>query len=105
MDWNKDGNVDILSGCYWTDGKDGGHIQILAGTGPMEFAKAASLQDAAGEPLQNYVFDDDKDLKQTLTICTQQHAVDYDADGDLDLVVGCFGEVEFERFPDGILVI
>lgn len=36
MDWNGDGHRDILSGCYWTEGADAGHIQWLAGSGSLD---------------------------------------------------------------------
>lgn len=92
MDWDNDGRLDILSGCYWTEGADGAHIQILLGQGGLNFAPAQALLNAEGKPLLNSDLPGgSNDPNITDNICTQQHAVDYDGNGVLDLVVGSFG--------------
>lgn len=92
MDWDNDGRLDILSGCYWTEGAPAAHIQILTGKGGLEFSAAQALLNADGKPLENNQLPDgNNDANITSNICTHQHAVDYDGDGTLDLVVGSFG--------------
>ncbi len=92
MDWDNDGRLDILSGCYWTEGANAGHIQILLGRGGLNFAPAQPLLNAEGKPLENRDLPEGRrDPNITDNICTHQHAVDYNGNGVLDLVVGSFG--------------
>ena len=94
MDWNQDRKLDILSGCYWTDGAKAGQIQILIGKGGNDFEESVSLENILGKPLENVEVSEGV-RAETKAICTQQHAADYDNDGDLDLIVGCFSQQFF----------
>jgi hypothetical protein len=96
VDWNRDGHLDILSGCYWTEGAQAGHIYILYGEGGLSFSPAEPLLNEEGKPLENILISKedyesgDGGDRITEAICTHQFAVDLDGDGDLDIVNGCF---------------
>ena len=108
MDFTGDGIADILSGCYWSQDENkpngnpqAGYLTILAGTEDGNFEEALPLTDSDGNPLINIKLTKEQEENyvgsniELGNICTSQHAVDYDGDGDLDLVTGCFGSSFF----------
>lgn len=111
MDIDGDGDLDILSGSYSRMDKDmAGLFQVLYGNKDGTFRKAEVLKGTDGEPL--IIPTKNKD-QLTEKICTRPFAVDWDGDGNLDLVVGnfagtfyCFkgeGKGKFAPTPEPIL--
>ena len=102
MDFTGDGINDILSGCYRSTDESkpdsnphAGYLVVLTGTDEGGFEEAVPCVDSNGDPLLNVRLTKDQEenydssnIKMS-NICTAQHAVDYDGDGDLDLVTGC----------------
>ena len=110
MDIDGDGHRDILSGSYSRMEQEmAGLFQVLYGKADGTFRQAEVLKGTDGEPLIIPVR-----MKQPMTenICTRPFAVDWDADGHLDLVVGNFagtfywfkgeGKGQFQPKPEAI---
>jgi hypothetical protein len=88
VDLNGDNHGDILSGSYSRmEESMAGLFQVLWGQPDKGFSKSEPLKGTDDNPLIIPIEGDDQQLEN---ICTRPTAVDWDADGDLDLVVGNF---------------
>lgn len=92
MDIDADGINDILSGCYSQKGQEDmvGSFWVLKGLGEGKFAKATELMGTDGKLLRVHAKFDDRNAQLTENICTRPFAVDWDGDGDLDILSGNF---------------
>jgi hypothetical protein len=87
VDIDGDGHLDILSGSYSRRDKDmAGLLQVMYGNPDGSFRPVEVLKGTDGKPLT--IHQDRQHL--TENICTRPFAVDWDGDGNLDLVVGNF---------------
>ncbi|MEM9282334.1 MAG: VCBS repeat-containing protein [Verrucomicrobiota bacterium] len=87
-----------------------GIFQVLWGTGPGEFQEAKALYGTDNEKL---IIPYEGENETTKGICTRPWAVDWDSDGDLDLLVGNFegtfflftgeGEGKFAPKPEQVM--
>lgn len=92
MDFDGDGKLDLVSGSY-----DPGELYLFRGQGKGKFAARETLRDKSGRPI--------------LRVPNQKHRiesfgswmalVDWDDDGDLDILVGTFGGMMFLRRNEG----
>jgi len=88
VDLNNDGHRDILSGSYSRmEQPMAGLFQVLWGQPVGGFKQSAVLNGTDRKPLIIPILGG---TDQTENICTRPVAVDWDGDGDLDLVVGNF---------------
>ena len=88
MDIDGDGHRDILSGSYSRMQQEmAGLFQVLYGKADGTFRRAEVVKGTDGEPL---IIPIEGRQQMTENICTRPFAVDWDADGHLDLIVGNF---------------
>jgi hypothetical protein len=92
VDLNGDGFKDILSGSYSRNEQPmAGLFQVLWGKEDGTFQPAEVLKGTDDQPLLIPLDTANKDRAIVDVICTRPTAVDWDGDGNLDIITGNFG--------------
>lgn len=88
MDFDGDGILDLLSGSY-----DPGEVYLFRGKGKGEFAARETIKDKSGNPILKFA----KQKKKYESFGSWIALVDWDHDGDLDILIGTFEGQMFLR--------
>ena len=106
MDYNNDGIQDVISGSY-----DPGDVYLIRGLGEGKYAKAESIEDEEGTPLVHHPIemnryleratDDDAMMDRVASFGSWAAMMDWDDDGDLDMLIGAFDGSLFRRMNVG----
>ncbi|MCB9833138.1 MAG: VCBS repeat-containing protein [Planctomycetes bacterium] len=83
MDLDRDGIPDIVSGSY-----SPGHLYVFRGLGAGKFAEATEIRDFKGRKIHAGRIDRRGEPIGIENLAASPHVVDWDGDGDLDLLVG-----------------
>jgi VCBS repeat protein len=92
VDFDGDGQLDLVSGSY-----DPGELYLFRGQGKGNFAAREVINDKSGKPIIRVP--DQKDRVESFG--SWMALVDWDADGDLDILVGTYVGTMFVRLNEG----
>jgi len=92
VDFDGDGHLDLVSGSY-----DPGELYLFRGQGKGKFAARETINDKSGKPILKVP--NQKDRIESFG--SWMALVDWDADGDLDILVGTYDGFMFLRRNEG----